>query len=152
MGWAIVATQMPLYSAEMDVATAFDLVATDRATRTKMFLLEVKATLSTVDLARNSFQYERLRGRLQRTTLRSMPLSFYSRNQVQLFCMLQMVRAQHGFAFDSAVITRVSPGTVRVYPLNEYYSERAKNIIRAIALKTGRIGSGGASKKRKRTE
>jgi hypothetical protein len=141
-GWAIVATQMPLYASAMDVATAFDVVATDRATRQQIILCEVKATRGgqTVDeLTRNNLQYERLRGRLQRTTLRGVPLSYYSRHQLQLFCMLEMVRLQHGFTFDSAVILRLSPGVVRQYDLNDYYRDRSAQIVRAIALKTGRL-------------
>lgn len=152
-GWALVATQMPLYSSEMGVATAFDLVATDRATKTKLFLIEIKATRglrsgSQDEFWRNNTQYERLRGRLSRTTLRGMPLSFYSRHQVQLFCILHMARTEHQFTFDRAVVMRVSPGIARVYELNDYYEERARSIVRAIGLKTGAV----SSRKRKRPE
>lgn len=138
-GWAIVAAQVPLYASAMDVATAFDVVATDRATRSQLVLVEVKATRGgNGDFERNNTQYERLRGRLARTTLRGIPLSYYSRHQLQLFCMLEMVRLEHGFTFDHAAVLRLSAGTVREYALNNYYAERSASIVRAIAQKTGR--------------
>jgi hypothetical protein len=140
LGWALVATQIPLYSSTMDVATACDVLATDRATRSKLFLIEIKATRGRDNVTRGNMQYERLRGRLQRTTLRGMPLSFYSRHQLQLWCMDAMVREAHDFTFDGAVVLRVSPGIVRRYPLNNYYHERAARIMRAIGLKTGVVG------------
>jgi len=139
LGWALVATQVPVYSAAMDIATAIDLLATDRATRTQLILIELKATRGRDDVRRGNLQYERLRGRLQRTTLRGFPLSYYSRHQMQLFCMNEMVRAAHDFTFDRSLVVRVSPGVVRRYPLNEYYTERAKRIVRAIGLKTGAV-------------
>ncbi len=138
-GWAILAAQVPLYASAMDVATAFDVVATDRATCSQLILIEVKATRGGGgDFERNNLQYERLRGRLARTTLRGIPLSYYSRHQLQLFCMLEMVRLEHGFTFDRAIVARLSAGTVREYALNAYYADRAAAIVRAIAQKTGR--------------
>jgi hypothetical protein len=173
-GISIVATQLPLYSATMGVATQFDIVLTDRATRTRLILGEIKATrgaalsrralvssggggggtrttgalaaltaanqasvAAAAALNRGNLQYERLRGRLTRTTLRGMPLSYYSRHQIQLFCMLDMVQTTQGFTFDEAAVFRVSPGVVRTYPLNPYYVERAATIVRAIAAKSG---------------
>jgi hypothetical protein len=139
LGWALVATQVPVYSSAMDIATAIDLLATDRATRTKLYLIELKASRGRDAVARANLQYERLRGRLQRTTLRGFPLSYYSRHQMQLFCMDEMVRSAHDFRFDGALVMRVAPGVSRLYRLNEYYSERAKRIVRAIGLKTGKV-------------
>lgn len=149
-GLCVVATQLALYSAPMGVATQFDIVLTDRATRSKLVLGEIKATRGAAAtsgaaaLERNNLQYERLRGRLTRTALRGMPLSYYSRHQIQLFCMLDMVRTTQGFTFDEAAVFRVSPGVVRTYGLNEYYLERASAIVRAISAKTG------VNRKRKR--
>lgn len=148
MGWALVATQVPVYSAAMDIATAIDLLATDRATRTKLFLIELKASRGRDAVARANMQYERLRGRLQRTTLRGFPLSYYSRHQMQLFCMDEMVRSAHNFGFDDALVMRVAPGVARLYRLNPYYCERAKRIVRAIGLKTGKVRT--AQRKRRR--
>lgn len=140
IGWAIVATQVPVYASSMDVATAVDLIATDRKTRKELYLVEIKATRGGGgEFERNNQQYERLRGRLQRTTLRGMPLSYYSRHQLQLFCMNHMVSAEFSFQFDEACVMRVSTGIVRTYKLNRYYEERATRIVRAIALKTGRV-------------
>lgn len=134
---AVVASQVPIYCEEMDVATAIDVVLTDIETRTQVILGEVKST-QTTDVERNNRQYERLRGRLQRTTLRGLPLSYVMRHKLQLFCMKHMVRLQHKFDFDDAFILRVSPGVVRKYELNDYYEERAAKVVRAIALKTGK--------------
>lgn len=150
-GWAIVATQVPVYSAELDLATAIDILATDRATRTKLYLVEVKATRRG-DVERSNAQYERLRGRLRRTTLQGMPLSYYSRHNVQVFCMKHIVYTHSHVAFDDECIARVSPGTVRTYALHAYFQSQAAKIVRAIALKTGRIKARRlAGAKRKRT-
>jgi len=152
MGWALVATQVPVYSAAMDVATAIDLLATDRATRRQLFLIELKASRGRDAVARANMQYERLRGRLQRTTLRGFPLSYYSRHQVQLFCMDEMVRSAHDFGFDDALVLRVAPGVARLYRLNPYYGERAKRIVRAIGLKTGKVRNAQRKRRQLRPE
>lgn len=138
VGQAVVGTQLPIYSEKLGVATAIDVLATDKETKSKLYLVEIKAT-RTEEVERNNRQYERLRGRLQRTTLRGLPLSYCMRHKLQLFSMRHIVQEAHGFAFDDAFILRVSPGVVRKYTLNEYHEQRAPQIVRAIALKTGKL-------------
>jgi hypothetical protein len=126
-----IASQMPIYSAEMDVATALDLLVTDDETLSKLHLIEVKSSVRNT-----SDNYERLRGRLARTTLRGTPLSYYSRHQVQLWTMQQML-AEMRVPIASASVMRVSPGFVFQYPLNPWYKTRSKRFICAIATQTG---------------
>lgn len=131
---SLVASQLPIYSATMNVATAIDVLATDADTLRETHLLEIKASMH---VGRGDANYERLRGRLRRTTLRGTPLSYYSRHQLQLWTMHHMLVELLNAPPTSARVLRVSPGVVRDYALNVWYEERAKRFVRAIGSQTG---------------
>jgi len=138
---AAVAAQVPLYSPQMRLATAFDLLVTDRATRTQVHLVELKASAA---LRTDDAAYVALRGRLRGTVARGTPLSYYSQHQLQLWCMHHMLRAAHGVAPDNAHVLRVCAGTVYAYALNQYYHERAAKLVPAVRRR------GAPARKRKR--
>lgn len=140
-GLAAVAAQVPLYSPQMRLATAFDLLVTDRATRDEVHLVELKATAT---VRTDDASYVALRGRLRGTVARGTPLSYYSQHQLQLWTMHHMMRAAHGVAPDNAHVLRVCAGTVYAYALNEYYHERAAKLVPAIRRR------GAPARKRKR--
>jgi len=129
-GWALVASQVPLMSASMNVATACDLLATDRATRRALHLIEIKTAFAQDDTLHN---YEERRGYLTRSDLRGMPLSFYARHQTQLCCMRHAALESSGVEFDSALLVRVSPGVVRAYELHDWWRRRSARIANAVA-------------------
>lgn len=133
LGWSIVASQLPLYSSAMDVATIADIVCTDRPTRTNLFQIEVKSSLRCDDV-----NYERIRGRNKGTALHGIPQSYVSRHMGQLLCTDHMVKQQFDFSFDRSCVMRVSPGVVRTYELNEWYVKKLPKFITAIGLKTGK--------------
>lgn len=130
---AAVASQVPLYSGSLHAATAADLLLTDRATRKKLILVEIKASRGRDNALRADAQYERVRGTLRRTDLRGCPLSYYARHQLQLYCMHRIAREAHGVRFDDAVIVRVAPGIVREYAHNRLYERRATAVARALS-------------------
>ena len=132
-GRRVVAAQVPLYSAEMDVATAIDFILDDGT------LCELKASTVTEKEAikRSDRSYELPRARLTRTALRGTPCSMYSLHQVQLYTMAAMVCETVGVEPPAAVVLRVSPGVVREYKLNPWFKERADRFRRAIAQRTG---------------
>ena len=136
MHWTIVATQLPLYSASMDAATACDLICTDLATRVEMNLIEVKASMKNTQ--ESSDNYVRIRGRNKGTALRGIPQSYLSRHQGQLLCTNHMVKQKFGFQFENSCIMRVSPGLVHTFDLHAWYVAKLPKFIDAIALKTGK--------------
>lgn len=135
-GWSIVGTQLPLYSSAMDVATACDLICTDLATRTELFLVEVKSLLR-YSLT-SDHNYERIRGRNKNTALRGTPQSYAARHQGQLLCTNHMVQHKFNFNFNQSCVMRVSPGIVRTYKLHQWFISKLPKFIDAIALKTGK--------------
>ncbi len=130
---ACVATQVPLADRRANVATAIDLLLTDRETRTKLILVELKATRARDAALRADTQYERIRGVLRDSNaLQGVPLSYYSRHQLQLYAMHRMAETRRGVHFDDAQVVRVAPGLVRVYPLNQFYQTHAPHIIEVL--------------------
>jgi hypothetical protein len=129
----IVAAQVPLYSAEMDVATAIDFLADDGT------LYELKSSTVTEReaLRRSDRSYELPRARLTRTALRGTPCSMYALHQLQLYTMCSMMREMIGVEPPAAAVLRVSPGVVREYALNPWFKERSVRFRRAIAQQTG---------------
>lgn len=129
----IVATQVPLYSAEMDVATSFDIMVDDGT------VYEIKSTTVTgADaVARGDKSYETPRARLTRTALRGTPCSQYCLGQLQLYITCAIITETTGFSPPSAAVLRVSPGIVRQYDLNPWFKTRADRFRRAIAQRTG---------------
>lgn len=134
-GWCLIATQVPIYDDRIDIATAIDLLATDRATRRQMFLIETKASAANRNKDdNNDSNYERVRGELRCGALRGMPQSYYARHQMQLLCMNDAVERQCGFRFDKSMVLRVSPGVVRTYPLAAQFIARRDDIAQALVL------------------
>jgi len=127
---SLVASQVPLYSSELDVATAFDVMCTDRATRTQLHLLEVKAT--TIGRSDNDRHYVRVRGRLHSSAARGTPLSFYVEHQLQLGVMDYMIRETLGVSPDSSRVLRVSQDCVCAYALTPWFNEKAKKLLPTI--------------------
>lgn len=138
-GLVAIASQVPLFSVAMGVATRIDIFATDIATRTELHLIEQKVTTAATPEAvkRGDVLYEKPRARLKRSALRGFPLSPYTSHQLQLFAMVEMINEFTGAPPTTACVLRVSPGVVRRYALNEYYKSRAVKIIGSISKSTG---------------
>jgi hypothetical protein len=137
LSWSVVGSQVPVYQRSTDLATAIDLLATDRATRSQLHLIEIKASLRQSTDSRDN--YERVRGMLSRSILRGLPQSYYSRHQLQLLTMNEMVHEQCSFRFDSASVWRVLPGTVVRYKLAKRFARRVNDLRLALGIKTGRV-------------
>jgi hypothetical protein len=127
---SLVASQVPLYSTELDVATAFDIMCTDIGTRKQLHLLEVKATA--VGRSDNDRCYVRVRGRLQSSAARGTPLSFYVEHQLQLGVMDHMIRETLGCPPDSSSVIRVSQDCVCTYKLTPWFHEKSKKLLPTI--------------------
>lgn len=128
--WSLIAAQVPIYDALSDKTTAIDLLATDKATRRELYLLEVKASRRT---ARDSnLNYERVRGTLKRSVLRGLPQSYLARAQMQLLWMNDSVERRFKFGFNKSLIMRVSPGVVRSYPLAAQFKARRADVAKAV--------------------
>lgn len=132
-GRRIVAAQVPLYSAEMDVATAFDVMTDDGA----VYEIKSTAVTSADAVERGDRRYETPRARLTRTALRGAPCSPYALGQVQLYITCAIVAETTGAAPPHAAVLRVSPGVVRQYDLNPWFRTRADRLRRAVAQRTG---------------
>lgn len=130
--WVPIATQVPIYSEDLGgFATAIDLLCTDKATRSQLILVEVKST--------------RLRGRPElldecyRTSvgkatgpLRGLPLSRYAQHQLQLWCMWYAVERECDVKLDQSVVLRTSPSAVDCYPLNGWFGDRERALVRRL--------------------
>lgn len=124
------ASQTPVHSARLDCATAVDLLATDRATGTRIVLLETKATRAMT--AESVREYEATHGIMTRGAMKGLALSYYARHQTQLLCMQQMLQRQFGIAVDEARVVRVAPGVVYTYPLAPHIAARGEALFEAI--------------------
>ena len=120
-GLALIGSQIPIYCKQIDVATAIDLLATDRARRERLVLIEVKAS-SRSGAAKD---YEVEHGVMVRGAMAGLPLSYYGRHQTQLLCMQQMLAREHGIEVHEARVMRLSPGCVHTYSIHpEWYARR----------------------------
>jgi hypothetical protein len=147
IGLCIVASQVPIYSPALDIATAFDLGCTDRATRTQFHLCEVKATTGS---AADDEHYTRVRGRLKSSVARGTPLSFYVEHQLQLGVQECMIRETLSRPPDSSRVLRVSPNCVVDYKLSPWFSERAEKLLPALQRRSARRQQRGTTNKQKR--
>ena len=138
--WCVVGTQLPIYDAASDCATALDVLVTDRETRRQLILIETKAVRGRrrAGSGDSDANYVCERGVLKRSVLRDLPQSYYARHQLQLLWMNDAVQRTFGFAFDKALVMRIAPGSVSSYPLARTFAVRADDMRRAIALKTGK--------------
>lgn len=143
-GWCAIASQVPIYDTVTDVATAVDILATDRGTRSAFYLIEIKASLRDG----GADDYERTRGVIKRSILRDLPQSYYARHQMQLLCMNDTIERQFSFRPDRSVIMRVAPGTVTTYPLSPIFLQRRADVTGALAAFAAK---GMRARKKKRT-
>lgn len=124
------ASQTPVHCARLGCATAVDLLVTDRATRSRMLLLEVKSTRSmTTESVR---EYEATHGIMTGGAMKGLALSYYARHQTQLLCMQQMLERQFNITVDEARLVRLAPGVVHIYPLATHIAARADALFAAI--------------------
>jgi hypothetical protein len=134
-GLCIVASQVPIYSADLDIATAFDIVCTDRATRSEMHLREVKATTSS---AADDEHYTRVRGRLESSVARGTPLSYYVQHQLQLGVQENMIKEVLGRPPTSSSVLRISPNCVAEYPRSPWFEGRSAKLLPALRKRVRR--------------
>lgn len=124
------ASQTPVHCAQLGCATAIDLLVTDRATRSRMLLLEIKATRAmTTESVR---EYETTNGIMTRGAMKGLTMSYYTRHQAQLLCMKQMLQRQFGIAVDEARVVRLAPGVVHTYALATHIEARSDALLKAI--------------------
>ncbi len=123
LGLQAVATQMPIYSPTLGVATAMDLLCVDAASRTKLYLVEVKATR-----ARGTPEAIGACYRASANTVDDIPMSRYAQHQLQLWAMYHAVR-ECGVALDGAYVLRTSPRRVFAYPLNDAIVDRDASLV-----------------------
>jgi len=135
-GLALIASQVPLYSADLEIATALDVLCTDSATRTEMHLFEIKSTTSD---SSDDEMYTRVRGRLKSSVARGTPISFYVEHQLQLGVMDSMIRdTLEGRGPTSARVLRVSPNCVTEYPLTPWFNSTSKKLLSVIRRRAQR--------------
>lgn len=149
-GWSPVAAQLPIYDLRTDIATAIDILATDRATRTKLFLIEIKASMSAAQALVDDAEYTRVRGILKRSVLKNLPQSYHGRHQMQLLFMNDTVERNFAFRFDRSLVMRAAPGSVASYELSPTFIERREDIASALERKRAAKSAGGGAKKRRR--
>ena len=124
------ASQTPIYCSEIDCATAVDLFATDRATRSRLVLFELKSTCAmTGDAVR---EYEATHGVMTRGALQGLPLSYLTRHRAQLLSMREMIRRQLGLRVDDAQLLRLAPGVVHTYNSSSVIDARADALFAAM--------------------
>lgn len=136
LGWLPVASQVPLYSPSLRVATAIDLVCTDRATRRRLYLLEIKATRTrsaSPELLDACYKATAAAATPVCKTL-DLPSSRYMQHQLQLWAMHHMVTTDCGLAVDEAVVIRVGPGFVAMYPLHAALVAADASLAGAVAI------------------
>ena len=120
LGLVPVASQVPLYSRRLKVATAIDLLCVDASTRTRLHLIEVKATRmtggATAMTAAACYRHQAatsppLAGRLAP--------SIYWQHQLQLWAMASTLRDEYGLVLAGAAVVRTSPTNIFYYPLED---------------------------------
>jgi len=137
LGWLPVAAQVPVYSPALGVATAIDLVCTDAATRTKLYVVEVKSTRQrAASRAMLDACYRTsagVAGGGKRTTdpwVRQLAMSQYMQHQLQLWAMAHVVQQEMGIAIDQAVVLRTTRNHgVHVYPLDAQLPLHADGLV-----------------------
>jgi len=142
-GLSMIASQVPLYSTELDIATALDVLCTDSSTKTQLHLCEVKA--ATTDCAEDA-SYVRVRGRLKSSVARGTPLSYYVEHQLQLGVMDHMIHETLHARPTSSRVLRVSPNCVSVYELTPWFDATSKKLLSVIKRRAQR----GAKRRAKR--
>lgn len=137
LAWVPVAAQVPVFSPELGVATAIDLVCTDAATRTKLYLVEIKSTrqraASRTMLDACYRVSAGVAGGGKRSTdawVRSLAMSQYMQHQLQLWAMTHVVQQEMGIAIDQAVVLRTTRNHgVYAYPLGPQLGQHADGLV-----------------------
>jgi len=116
----IVASQIAFYGPTLRVCTACDVLCVDEATRSKLYLVEVKATRTVTGTAREiDACYKVSRGPLRRDgPLRKVPQSRYMQHQLQLWAMWFTLRQDLSVPLAGAFVLRVGPSFAAEYPLS----------------------------------
>ena len=126
--WRPVASQVPIYSSRGQFATAIDLLCVDEATRSKLYVVEVKTTRR-LDAASRAC-YQALRGVVVDDD--GPPRSFYAHHQWQLWAMVECVRDECRVPVAGACVLRTSPTGVDHYPLNPWFAANARRTRRLL--------------------
>ena len=130
LGWRLLATQVPIYSESMQFATAIDLLCTDAATRSELYLLEIKTTFHDTLLKHTTECYMRAETQ-SKGNMKAMPLSRYTQHQIQLWAMHKTLE-EMGIPIARAAVLRTSPRSVTMYELNTWLTKREKELIRRL--------------------
>ena len=125
-GWVLLATQLPMYSPTLGIATAIDLVCTDAATRTQCIVCEVKATRTH---GLDSQLTDETCYTAARTTIDAFPASYYIQHQLQLFSMWYALHVEARVPVHAALVLRASPGGVDVYPLPSAWKRQPQPVL-----------------------
>jgi len=136
--WLPVATQVPMYSRRLNVATAIDLLCVDAATRTKLYLVEIKATRDTREPAAalsRCYKYVSDDHDQVVPALCDLDASRYSQHQLQLWAMAYALRRDLGVPIAGAVVLRTSPKTVFRYKLDAWFDSHERALLAAFAAK-----------------
>ena len=137
LGWQPIATQVPIYSPSLGIATAIDLLCTDVETHTKLFLVEVKATRARGTAASVAACYT-TSANTAVGNLRGLPMSRYSSHQLQLWAMAYTLRAECAVTLDGAAVLRTSPARVYHYPLSPWFDGRERALVKRLAAVAAR--------------
>jgi hypothetical protein len=130
--WRPVATQVPLYSENMNLSTAIDLLCVDRRTK-ELHLVEVKTTRSLTEQSRACYHANRASDNDKSI---DPPLSRYVHHQLQLWAMSDIVTEEMGVRLGGACVLRTSPASVDRYPLHEWFTSNAQRMRRMLAAVT----------------
>jgi len=115
LGLVPVACQVAIRSRRLGLATAIDVLCVDRQTRSRLHLLEIKASRMTGGATPSSMDacYRHVVGEAV------LPRSSYWQHQLQLWVMAMTLREEYGIVLASAAVVRTSPSHVFYYPLEE---------------------------------
>jgi hypothetical protein len=120
-----VAAQVPVHSTELNFATAIDVLAVDAATRTRLYVLEIKAArmaLRGIGAASTQACYKHVvapaRRRRRAGALDGvLGRSLYWQHQLQLWAMVRTLRREYALEVAGAAVIRTSPRYIFHYPL-----------------------------------
>lgn len=121
LGFEMLAAQVPVYSSKFHLATALDVVAVDRATRSRFIVIEVKATRQRGEWA--SRCYSHTWGQCTWPGLERVYLSKYMLHQLQLWTQVRIMSRECGVRVDEAYVLRTSPDRVSCYPLHAGFDD-----------------------------
>jgi len=132
LGLVPVAAQVPIYCSRLDFATAIDVLAVDVRTRSKLYLIEVKAsrmrggatrTSANACYLHNEHPGSRPRGSGLPT---DMVRSVYWQHQLQLWAMAFTLRTEYGVELAGAAVIRTTPTCAYHYPLADVLDGNAR--------------------------